>query len=52
LLDVERAVVFDKGWLDVESIFRAEGWKVKYDKPAYCETYKAFFVFSRKKKKA
>lgn len=39
---------FDMHWLDVEDMYRAEGWKVKYDKPAYCENYDAFFVFSKK----
>jgi hypothetical protein len=49
-MDCPRATIFAKGWLDVESLFRKEGWTVKFDKPAYCETYKAFFVFSKTKK--
>lgn len=43
-----RRIVFDNHWLDVEEAFRAVGWKVEYDKPAYCETYPATFTFSRK----
>ena len=39
--------VFDKGWLDFEDVFRAEGWKVTYDKPGYCEDYAAFFRFEK-----
>jgi hypothetical protein len=35
-------------WLDVEPAYEAQGWKVHYDKPAYCETYDAFFVFEIK----
>jgi hypothetical protein len=35
-------------WLDIEPVFRAAGWSVKYDKPAYCESYDAYFVFERK----
>lgn len=42
-----RQNVFDNRWLDVEDIFRAEGWKVEYDKPAYCEIYAATFEFSK-----
>ena len=38
--------VFRRGWLDVEDAYRSAGWKVEYDKPAYCETYEAYFVFS------
>ncbi len=38
--------VFDNHWLDVEELFRKEGWKVEYDRPAYCETFPATFKFS------
>ena len=43
-------VPFKYEWLNVEDAFRAKGWKVEYDKPAYCETYPAFFVFTRKQR--
>lgn len=41
---------FDKGWLDVEGIYIKAGWNVRYDKPAYNESYEPYFVFSRKRK--
>ena len=41
--------IFDKHWLDIEDIYCAQGWKVVYDSPAYCESYPAYFVFSIKK---
>ena len=44
-----REEVFKNHWLDFEDLYRKQGWKVVYDKPAYCETYKAYFVFSKKK---
>jgi hypothetical protein len=40
--------VFELGYLDVEAAFRKVRWKVEYDKPAYNESYEAFFVFSKK----
>lgn len=40
--------IYKKGWLDVEPIYRAAGWKVEYDKPGYNESYQPYFVFSRK----
>ena len=43
----KREEVYDKKWLDVESIFRGVGWTVTYDKPAYCETYAAYFIFTK-----
>lgn len=44
-MNVERQVIFDKGWIDIEPIFRKAGWKVMYDKPGYCESYDAYFEF-------
>jgi hypothetical protein len=43
--------IFDNGWMDIEPLFRANGWKVEYDKPGYNESYEAFFVFTPKGKK-
>jgi len=40
--------IFAEHLLDVEDAYRALGWKVVYDKPAYCETYPATFTFSKK----
>lgn len=41
--------IFDKGWLDVEDVYRKAGWKVEYDKPGYNEDYEAYFTFSPKR---
>lgn len=46
--DVTRNVIFDRGWLNVEEIFRDAGWKVTCDKPSYNEDYVAFFEFKVK----
>lgn len=40
--------VLDMGWLDIEDIYRAAGWKVFYDKPGYNESYEATYKFSKK----
>lgn len=45
----KRGRVFNEHWLDFENIFRQAGWNVEYDKPAYCEDYKANFKFKAKK---
>ena len=44
-LNISRQDVFDKRFLEIETIFEAAGWKVKYDKPGYNEDYDAFFEF-------
>jgi len=37
--------VFERHYLDIEDFYKEAGWKVTYDKPAYCENYKAYFIF-------
>ena len=44
--EITRAEIFSNRWLDVEDIYREQGWNVVYDKPAYNETYEALFEFS------
>ena len=39
--------LFDNKFLDVEDIYRKQGWVVAYDKPAYNETYDAIFEFTK-----
>ena len=41
--------IYEKGWLNVEEIYRAQGWVVVYDKPGFNESYPARFEFSRSK---
>lgn len=30
--------LINHNWLDFEPVFRDNGWKVEYNRPAYCET--------------
>lgn len=48
-LGISREEVFERHLLDVESLYKNEGWKVDYDSPAYNETYPATFKFTKKK---
>lgn len=48
---LSRSGVFDSGYLDIEDMYRKEGWKVYYDKPGYCETYEAYYEFTKGKGK-
>ena len=47
VLEITMDEIFRRKYLDVESAYRANGWSVTYDKPGYCETYQAYFVFSK-----
>lgn len=47
--DFARQEVLDKGWLNVEEIYRDAGWAVVYNKPAYSENYDAYFTFKKKR---
>lgn len=44
---VERDKVFEYHWLDIEDMYKKAGWKVKYDKPGFNESYEAFFIFEK-----
>jgi hypothetical protein len=40
-----RELIFAAHQLDIESIYQDKGFKITYDKPAYSESYKAYFIF-------
>lgn len=44
-------LTFNYDWLNVEELYRSEGWKVKYEKPEYFELHGAWFTFERGEKK-
>ncbi len=41
--------VLDKDYLNIEEVFRAVGWVVIYDKPAYNESYEPTFEFRKER---
>ena len=45
-----RDKIFKKGWLDFEDLYRKAGWCVVYERPAYYETWDAYFKFTKKQK--
>lgn len=47
---INKQEAFDHHWFDVEPMFRAVGWQVKFDNPGYNESYEAYFVFTKPKK--
>lgn len=44
-MGVTKDTIYNNKWLDFEDFYRAAGWKVSYDKPAYNETYEPTFEF-------
>lgn len=44
-------ILFDKHYLDVESIYISNGWKVEYGSPDRDESFEEYFVFSKEDKK-
>lgn len=42
-------VICNSGWLNIEDLYRAAGWKVGYDRPGYNETGDATFNFTTKR---
>lgn len=46
-MGVTKTTIFDNHWLDFEPFYRAVGWKVMYDKPAFNEVYEPTFEFEK-----
>lgn len=46
-MTITGASIIERRWLDVESVYRAAGWTVEYDKPGYNETYDPQFTFRK-----
>ena len=44
-VNIPEEEIYKNHWLDVEPFYKEMGWIVKYDKPAYCESYEAYFTF-------
>lgn len=47
---IDRDAIFKSKWLDVEDLYRKQGWDVDYSKPGWGESGSARFIFTRKKK--
>ena len=47
---IEREDLFKKKYLDFESIFEKQGWKVEYNSPCRDESYDEYFKFTPKNK--
>lgn len=44
----KRNELFDKGYLDIEALYRKEGWSVEYNSPDRDENFDSYFVFESK----
>lgn len=44
---ISKNELYANGWLDFEPFYEKAGWKVVYDKPAYCESYEPTFTFTK-----
>lgn len=43
--NLTRHEIFSKRFLDIEDLYRKEGWVVSYNKPVYNEDYEVCFIF-------
>ena len=48
--ELTRETIFKKHYLDIENLYRNNGWEVDYEKPAFDELFEPFFIFKPKKK--
>lgn len=47
-IDVSRQELFDKKWMDFESLYYDNGWVVKYHSPDRGESFNEYFSFSKR----
>jgi len=43
-------ILYEKGHLDLESIFEKVGWKVNYESPDRDESFESYYLFTPKRK--
>ena len=48
--ELTRKTIFKKHYLDIENLYRNNGWEVEYEKPAFDERFDPYFIFKPKKK--
>lgn len=48
MMNITIGEAIERGYLDIETAYRAAGWIVDYDKPGWNESYDAFYVFTMK----
>ena len=48
--ELTRDTIFKKHYLDIENLYRNNGWEVGYKKPAFDERFDPHFIFKPKKK--
>lgn len=39
--------IMKNGWLNVEEVYQAQGWKVRYESPDRDQNFAAYFIFGR-----
>ncbi|MGI9568841.1 MAG: hypothetical protein ACR2PH_03680 [Desulfobulbia bacterium] len=47
-LGIDSDQAFDYCYLEIEHIFSNAGWNVEYNKPAYNESHRPYFAFTKK----
>lgn len=45
----DNEAVAAKGWLDIEDVYRNEGWKVEFYKTGYSDPEDDYYIFTKRK---
>ena len=49
--DLTKDIIYKKNYLDIENVYRKNGWEVEYESPAWGESFDAYFEFTKPKKR-
>lgn len=47
---ISQKTLLDNHYLDVEDLYKTEGWRVKYESPSWEESFDPFYKFTKKQK--
>jgi len=47
-LKIKRQEIFDKGYLDVETLYWNYGWEVKYEKQCIGDNFDSYYTFAKR----
>ncbi|MEO6304519.1 MAG: hypothetical protein ABIP51_15270 [Bacteroidia bacterium] len=49
--EISKSEIYDKGYMDFETLFEKAGWEIKYVSPDYTESFDPYFIFKAKEQK-
>ena len=46
--NLDREIIFKRGWLNIENLYRQQGWEVRYLTPDWTDEFDPYFEFKKR----